>query len=109
MNNERRQPRIPFDAAVEISLEDESKQPGRLTNISAGGTFVQTEPLPEFGQKLKLFVRLPGIEEDCEIPCIVRWTKKGAGAGVQFENLRPIEVWALTKMKHAAEDAGEVQ
>ncbi|MCP4199128.1 MAG: PilZ domain-containing protein [Proteobacteria bacterium] len=100
MDNERKQPRIPFDAAIEVILGDGRKQPGQLTNISAGGTFVQTEPLPEFGQKIKIHVRLPGIQDECEIPCIVRWVKKDEGAGLQFEHLRPIEVWALNKIKH---------
>jgi Tfp pilus assembly protein PilZ len=105
MDSQRRQLRIPFDAAVEIILEDDSKQPGKLTNISAGGTFIQTEPLPEFGKSLKLLVHLPGIPEECEIPCIVRWIKKDVGVGLQFEHLRPIEVWALTKLKHSAEES----
>jgi Tfp pilus assembly protein PilZ len=104
MDNQRRQPRIPFEAAIEIVLEDGSKQPGQLTNISAGGTFVQTEPLPEFGQKITILVRLPGIPDECEIPSIVRWVKKDAGVGLQFEHLRPIEVWALNKIKHTAEE-----
>ena len=103
MENQRRQPRIPFDAAVEIIASDGNKQPGRLTNISAGGTFVKTEPLPQFGDKITLLVQLPGIDDQCEIPCIVRWVKQGDGAGVQFEHLRPIEVWALTKIKPPVE------
>ena len=88
---------------MEITSSDGNKQPGRLTNISAGGTFEKTEPLPEIGEKISLLVQLPGIDEPCEIPCIVRWVKPGDGAGVQFEHLRPIEVWALTKIKPPAE------
>jgi hypothetical protein len=101
MDNKRIQPRIPFDADVEILLETGETQAGKLTNISSGGTYVQTTPPPPYGAKIKLVVTLPGVPDKCEIPSIVRWTKGDEGAGLQFEHLRAIEVWALTKLKHS--------
>ncbi len=83
----------------------DQSQPGRSLNISAGGIFIDTAPLPEFGTKLTLHIKLPGIADKCKIPCIVRWRKEGDGAGLQFEGLRPIEVWALNKLvKSLAKD-----
>lgn len=73
-------------------------QPGSTINISRGGVFVRTEPLPTFGDRLVLLVELPGIPERCSIPCVVRWVKPGEGVGLQFETLRAIEVWALNRL-----------
>ncbi len=98
MSDKRQNYRVDFNVEAELELENEPPRPGRLQNISRSGTFIQISPLPPFGQKAMLRVRLPGIPDPCEIPCIVRWTKEDSGAGLQFENLRPIEVWALNKI-----------
>jgi hypothetical protein len=44
-----------------------------------------------------------GIPEDCRIPCVVRWVKPGEGVGLQFEQLRAIEVWALGRLLRGLE------
>ena len=90
--------RIAFTEEVEITIEGDSSQPGNLVNISRGGCFVQTDPVPGFGSRVTLYINLPGIPERCEIPCIVRWVKENEGSGLQFEHLRPIEVWALNRL-----------
>ncbi len=97
MNQNRQHTRLDFGTALEIHVDDQS-QPGRSLNISTGGIFIDTAPLPEFGTKLILHIKLPGIPDKCKIPCIVRWKKEGEGAGLQFEKLRPIEVWAVNKL-----------
>jgi len=104
MNQKRQHTRLDFGTALEIHFGDRS-QPGRSLNISTGGIFIDTAPLPEFGDRLTLHIKLPGIADMCGIPCIVRWKKDGEGAGLQFEKLRPIEVWALNKLvKSLAKD-----
>ena len=90
--------------------EDGESHPGRLKDFSLGGAFVYVEPQPEFGSKVVLRIDLPGVPNTCEIPCFVRWNKagEGAGAGIQFEYLRPIEVWALSKLiRKLKEDTSE--
>jgi hypothetical protein len=102
MTGNRAHARHDFDVPVEVIVEGAAR-PGRSVNISRGGIFVLTEPLPEFGTRLQLRIRLPGIPEECQIPCVVRWAKPGEGAGLQFEGLRAIEAWALGKLLHGLE------
>ena len=103
MTGNRAHARHDFDVPVEIVVDGESR-PGRSINISRGGIFVVTEPLPEYGTRLQLHIRLPGIPQECAIPCVVRWAKPGEGAGLQFEVLRAIEVWALGKLLRGLEN-----
>ena len=97
MTQNRQHTRLDFGTALEVLIDDQS-QPGLSLNISAGGIFIDTAPLPEFGTNLILHIKIPGIPDKCKIPCIVRWKKEGEGAGLQFEKLRPIEVWAINKL-----------
>lgn len=103
MNEARKHTRYSFEADVEIALPDTSRQTGRVRNISTGGTFVDTLPAPVFGSRVTLCLDLPGVPGHCSIPCIVRWVKDDGGTGLQFESLRPIEVWALNKLMHSLE------
>ena len=80
-------------------------QPGTTVNISQGGVFVNTSPVPAFGEKVVLRIDLPGVPARCEIACIVRWSKEGDGVGLQFETLRAIEVWALNKLLKSIQPA----
>ena len=91
MNDNRRDTRHSYRARTKLEYEDGSIQEGMVSNISLGGTLVDIEPLPAFWKKVRLHIVLPGVPEECVIPCIVRWIKEGEGAGLQFEYLRPIE------------------
>jgi len=104
MTNDRKHARLDFDAPVEIVVDGQS-QPGQTINISRGGIFVRTDPVPAFGIRLRLDIRLPGIPGQCSIPCVVRWSNAGEGVGLQFELLRAIEVWALGKLLRGIEAA----
>ncbi|MCP4605210.1 MAG: PilZ domain-containing protein [Proteobacteria bacterium] len=97
--------RVAYEANVEIAVGDNEKQSGILQNISRGGALVKTLPPPMFGTRVTLFIDLPGIPDTCKIPCIVRWIKQGHGAGLQFEHLRPIEVWAFNKLLRSLSNA----
>ncbi len=97
MNDIRKQSRFEFEADVVVAV-DTQKQSGRLHNISRGGTFLTTESPPALGSRIKLLFDMPGLKEQSEIPCIVRWTRQDKGVGVQFETLKPIEVWGLNKL-----------
>jgi hypothetical protein len=89
--------RVDFRADVEVMVNGVS-QPGRTVNISQGGVFIVTSPLPKLDDKVILSIDLPGVAERSKISCLVRWSKEGDGAGLQFETLRAIEVWALNKL-----------
>lgn len=97
MTNQRQHVRYDYDQEIEITHAGD-RQPGRSVNISRGGIFVATDPVPPFGAKVLLHLHLPGVPGLCEIACVVRWSKPDDGAGLQFEQLRPIEIWALNKL-----------
>jgi len=97
MNQKRQYARLEFETEIELVVDGRT-QPGRSVNISQGGLFALTDPAPAFGEKVDLLIRLPGVREVSRIPCIVRWSKAGEGIGLQFEQLRAIEVWSLNKL-----------
>jgi hypothetical protein len=97
MDQKRQHVRVDFRTEVGI-LVDGAKQDGTTVNISQGGVLVQTSPLPRLEGKVVLQIRLPGTGATSEIACIVRWSKEPDVVGLQFENLRAIEVWALNKL-----------
>ncbi|MCU0663570.1 MAG: PilZ domain-containing protein [Myxococcota bacterium] len=97
-HNKRKYSRFQFSTEVKISLGDNRAQDGVLINLSLGGAFIETLPPLPFGARVKLQIRLPGVPDACDIPCIVRWARSGKGAGLQFEQLRAIEVWALSRL-----------
>lgn len=97
MEHKRQYQRVDFSADVEL-LVGGSAQPGRTVNISQGGVFLETRPVPKLDDKVVLRINLPGVAARSEIACIVRWSKEPDGVGLQFENLRAIEVWALNKL-----------
>jgi hypothetical protein len=96
MDQQRKHSRIEFVTDVELIIDGKS-QSGRTINISQGGILLDTSPLPDFGQKLILKIELPGVNKSSEIAAIVRWNNK-VQIGLQFEQLRPIEVWAINKL-----------
>ncbi len=102
MTQDRQHARISYDEPVELAMNDQTHS-ARAINISQGGIFVETEMSPSFGDKLVLRIELPGVKKVSDIRCIVRW-RKDDGLGLQFENLRAIEVWALNKLMHSLQD-----
>ncbi|MFO8072127.1 MAG: PilZ domain-containing protein [Polyangia bacterium] len=97
MSDKRKHVRHDCDFEVEIAVGEDIR-PGRAVNISRGGIFVRTDPVPDFGARVQLRMQLQGVRERSEIPCVVRWRKPGEGIGLQFETLRAIEAWALNKL-----------
>jgi len=67
----------------------------RLLNLSIGGAFVEAPRLP-MGQRVKLSFRVPTQEDTISTDAVVRWATD-QGVGVQFDGLRPKDVWALSR------------
>ncbi|MDJ0766209.1 MAG: PilZ domain-containing protein [Myxococcota bacterium] len=99
MEDKRTHSRVYYHASIELETSDDAKMGGELVNISTGGAFVKISTPPSFGTKVRLIIDLPSVPDRCKIPCIVRWIKQDSGAGLQFEQLRPIEVWAINRLK----------
>ena len=68
----------------------------RLTALSLGGAFLETDEPPTFGSTIAVFVTFPGSTRETEIGCTVRW-RHGDGVGVQFGMLRARDTYALTE------------
>ncbi len=67
----------------------------RVVNLSVGGAMVQNPRLP-MGQRVHVSFRVPTAESAISIGAVVRWSTDD-GVGVQFDGLRPKDVWALSK------------
>ncbi len=106
MNAQRKHERYTYELDVAVVFEDGETHNAKIVNFSLGGAFIDVSPPPGFGSKIKLLIDLPGVPEQSEIPCFVRWIKEGEGVGVQFEYTRPIEVWALSKLFRKIRDEG---
>lgn len=96
MSHERQHARVDYSANVELVVEG-AVQAARTLNLSQGGAFIETAPAPPLESRVVLRISLPGVPDRSEIGCIVRWGKAG-GIGLQFQDLRAIEVWALNRL-----------
>ena len=70
-------------------------EPCRIKNISMGGLLVAMARVP-MGQRLTVWFRVPGLENEIEAAGVVRWATDDA-VGMQFDGLRAKETWALGK------------
>jgi len=104
MSEQRTHSRLAYETDIVIVTEDQKEHTGRMVNLSRGGALVQVSCSLDYGSKVTLCFNLPGIPDKCEIPCITRWIKSEHGTGLQFKQLRPIEVWALNKLMHTLTD-----
>lgn len=77
------------NGAVEEALEN------RISNLSLGGALVKHARLP-MGQRVHVSFRVPNHETAISIGAVVRWSTDDS-VGVQFDGLRPKDVWALSK------------
>lgn len=89
--------RIATRHAVDLpcTLHDGGEREIRLVNLSVGGAGIAHQRMP-MGHRLKLAFRVPSSEHAIEIGAVVRWSTD-VEVGVQFDGLRPKDVWALTK------------
>lgn len=67
----------------------------RITNMSVGGAFV-THPGLSMGQRVHVSFHMPAMVQAIAIGAVVRWATD-QGGGIQFDGLRPKDVWALSK------------
>jgi hypothetical protein len=90
---------------VEIQLVgSEERTPGWLTELTLAGALVEPakgNPL-EIGNRLRLVIRVIGVEEPLVIRCIVRWDRRGV-VGVQFFKLTERDIRVLMELIADAE------
>ena len=90
--NERVDRRLP----VELLLST-GPAAAETRNVSVGGMFLVTDARVAFAAMIKIRFRLPALSSETEANVVVRW-KQVDGIGVQFVDLRAIEVWGLHQL-----------
>ena len=99
MADKRQQTRVPFEAEVTHSSE-ENFYTGFANNISEGGLFITTHSPAPIGETVSVKFKLPNSGHEVEIQCIVRWARDynqltpdmSPGMGLEFVNL-PKEIY----------------
>jgi hypothetical protein len=91
--NRRTAARHPVD--VPVTVKDAETREVRIVNLSVGGALIAHARMP-MGHRLHLRFTVPTVDHTIEIGAIVRWSTDRE-IGVQFDGLRPKDVWALNQ------------
>lgn len=88
-DDRRREPREPVTLVVDYDGVDDLV--GDYTsNLSAGGTFVQTEREMPLGSEVRLVLSFPGLLRPIALEGVVRWVHEGGaderGVGIEFKD-----------------------
>lgn len=67
-----------------------------LVNLSIGGALVRRPRLP-LGTRVEITFRIPTLADNISTGAVVRWSTD-VDVGIQFDGLRPRDVWALSKL-----------
>lgn len=94
-DNRRTATRHDVDVACSFTVGEAPAVETTISNLSVGGAFVNGKRLP-MGHRVHVTFRVPTIESAISIGAVVRWATD-LGVGVQFDGLRPKDVWALSK------------
>jgi hypothetical protein len=94
-DNRRSSTRHDVDIAGRIRVDSEP-QGCQVKNLSMGGAFVNMGRKLPMGNRVTLWFRIPGLDNEIEAAGTVRWATD-EGLGIQFDGLRARETWALGK------------
>ncbi|HEV3193725.1 MAG TPA: PilZ domain-containing protein [Polyangiaceae bacterium] len=98
----RRHQRAPLNLPVEFIVRGSTDRvPGRATDVSLGGMFIETAKPPAFSEELVVHLALPEVKKPIALKAVVRWTRTG-GMGVQFGLLGARETHAITELTRSA-------
>ena len=96
MENLRQFKRVKIDLGAELMLEHKPF-PITVKDISLGGAFISSEISLEMNEEIELRIFLTAVEHVIEVSGRVAWIKNLEGFGIAFQELKPIDVWALLK------------
>lgn len=91
--NRRTATRHPVD--LPCTLGGDNPHQARIVNLSVGGAQLAHARLP-MGARLHVTFSVPTMVDAIVIGAVVRWSSD-VEIGVQFDGLRPKDVWALSK------------
>lgn len=92
-DNRRTATRHPVD--LPCTLRDDTSRDARIVNLSVGGALITHARMP-MGHRVHLTFTVPTMADAIAIGAVVRWSTD-LEIGVQFDGLRPKDVWALSK------------
>ena len=105
MENLRQFKRVQIELGAELMLEQKAF-PITVKDISLGGAFIECQVNLEMGEEVELRIFLTAVEHVVEVSGRIAWIKGLEGFGISFQELKPIDIWALLKQ---TEDRAEVK
>lgn len=94
--SENRRSSTRHDVDLACTITEAEAHEARISNLSVGGALI-SHPRRPMGHRLTLAFHLPApVNQSIEASAIVRWSSD-QDIGVQFDGLRPKDVWALNK------------
>ena len=98
VENLRHFKRIKIDLGAELMYRQKAFQV-EVKDISLGGAFIETRLPLKQGDEVELRVFLNNPEHIVEAAARVAWVRPEVGGiGIEFANLKPIDVWALMRL-----------
>jgi hypothetical protein len=94
----RQHPRKSLHPPLAFQLAGGARIDALCRDISIGGAFIETDEPAPYGAEVVIYLRLPGLKAEVALASIVRWTKKGAGMGVQFSVMGARETHGLVQL-----------
>ena len=104
MENLRQFKRITIDLGAELMLEHKSF-PITVKDISLGGAFIESEVELQMNEEIELRIFLTAVEHVVNVSGRVAWIKNLEGFGIAFQELKPIDVWALMRQTESDSEA----
>ncbi len=105
--NSKRRPARPQPLPVEFQLVgNDDRLPGWLSEMTLAGALLEparSGPLQP-GARLRVFVRVLGIDEELQLRAVVRWERRLA-VGLQFFKLSGRDVMLIMETIAAAESS----
>jgi hypothetical protein len=93
--NRRSSTRHAVELPCTLSVAGEPPAELVVVNLSIGGALVRRRRLP-LGVRVEISFRIPTLEDSISTGAVVRWSTDD-DVGIQFDGLRPRDVWALSK------------
>ena len=95
--NRRTSTRHQVELPCTLRVAGDSGPPAdlELVNLSIGGALLRRRRLP-LGARVEVAFRIPTLEDSISTGAVVRWSTDDE-VGLQFDGLRPRDVWALSK------------
>jgi hypothetical protein len=97
MVEKREHARVSVKMLVVCEREGAALINGLATNISLGGSRIESADVPPFGTPLTIITRLPGETEMSRLRATVRWTAPSA-FGVRFGSLRAKDNYRIANL-----------